>query len=134
MLTNAAIRRYNRRVMVLSTAYGVLLLAMVYLFRHQALHGPIAYLVALLPAMPLIGVFLALGRYMVEETDEYLRMLMIRQALIASGFMLSITTAWGFLEGVGLVPHLAAYYTAVLWFAGLWVGWGYNLVTMRRTA
>lgn len=132
MLTNAAIRRYNVRVIVLSSVYALLLFAMVYLFRHQTLRGPIAYVVALLPAIPLIGVFVALGRYIVEETDEYLRMLMVRQALIASGVMLSITTAWGFLEGVGLVPHIAAYYTAVLWFAGLWVGWGYNIATMRR--
>jgi len=134
MLTNPAIRRYNRRVLVLSVIYAVLLFAMLYLFRRAALHGPIAYVVAILPAIPLIGVFLALGAYIVEETDEYLRLLMVRQALIASGVMLSVMTAWGFLEGVGLVPHIPAYFAAVLWFGGLWIGWGYNIATMRRPA
>jgi hypothetical protein len=131
MLTNPAIRRYNVRVLVLSVVYAVLLFAMLYLLRRGALHGPIAYL-AVLPAFPLIGTFLALGRYIVEETDEYLRMLMVRQALIATGILLSITTAWGFIEIVGLVPHLPAYFTAVFWFGGLWIGWGFNIATMRR--
>ncbi len=132
MLTNPAIRSYNRRVMLLSLVYAALLFATIHLFVHGTLHGPIAYVAALLPALPLIGIFLVLGRYIVEETDEYLRMLMIRQSLVASGFMLSVMTAWGFLEGFGLVPHIPAYYAAVLWFAGLWIGWGYNIAKMRR--
>lgn len=134
MLLNLAMRRYNRRVIMLSLVYAGLLFATIYLFRRGVLHGPIAYAAALLPALPLIGIFLVLGRYIVEETDEYLRMLMIRQSLIAGGFMLSVMTAWGFLEGFGLVPHIAAYYAALLWFAGLWIGWGYNIATMRRGA
>ena len=134
MLTNPAIRRYNRRVMLLSIVYAALLFATIHLFVQGTLHGPITYVAALLPALPLIGIFFVLGRYIVEETDEYLRMLMIRQSLIATGFMLSVMTAWGFLEGFGLVPHIAAYYAAVLWFAGLWIGWGYNIATMRRAA
>jgi hypothetical protein len=133
MLTNAAIRRYNRRVLVLGTVYALLLFAILYLLKRGALHGPLAYL-GVLPALPLIGTILALGRYIVEETDEYLRMLMVRQALIASGVVLSITTTWGFLEIVGLVPHIPAYFTAVFWFGGLWIGWGYNIATMRRPA
>ncbi|RZL74227.1 MAG: hypothetical protein EOP66_11815 [Sphingomonas sp.] len=132
MLMNPAIRRYYRRILPLSLIYAVLLVAIVALFWRGALYGPIAYVAALLPAVPLIGTFVALGQYIVEETDEYLRMLMIRQSLIASGFMVSVMTAWGFLEGFGLVPHIVAYYAVVLWFAGLWIGWAYNIVAMRR--
>jgi hypothetical protein len=33
----------------------------------------------------MIGVFVAIGRYLIEETDEYVRMLTIRQTLYASG-------------------------------------------------
>lgn len=131
MVTNAAIRRYNRRVIVLGVIYALLLFAMLYLLHRGALHGPIAYL-AVLPAVPLIGTFVALARYIVEESDEYLRMLMVRQVLIATGIVLTITTAWGFLEVVGLAPHLPAFFTAVFWFGGLWIGWGYNIFTMRR--
>jgi hypothetical protein len=134
VLTNPTIHRYYRRVILLTVIYVALLIATIYLFLQAPPHGPIAYVAALLPAMPLIGTFLALGRYMAEETDEYLRMLMIRQSLIATGFMLSVATAWGFLEGFGLVPHVIAYYASALWFAGLWIGWGYNILTMRRPA
>jgi hypothetical protein len=134
VLTNPAIHRYYRRVILLTVIYVALLIATIYLFLRSPPHGPIAYVAALLPAMPLSGTFLVLGRYMAEETDEYLRMLMIRQSLIATGFMLSVATAWGFLEGFGLVPHVVAYYASALWFVGLWIGWGYNVLTMRRPA
>jgi hypothetical protein len=134
VLTNPAIHRYYRRVILLTVIYVALLIATIYLFMRYPPHGPIGYVAALLPAMPLVGTFLALGRYMAEETDEYLRLLMIRQSLIATGFMLSVATAWGFLEGFGLVPHVVAYYASALWFAGLWIGWGYNILTMRRPA
>ena len=122
MSKSQAFKRYNRRVLVLSLAYAALLFGAVYLFVHHLLGGPVAYVAAVLPALPIIGVFVAVGRYLVEETDEYLRDQFIRQALIASGFALSIATAWGFLENFDLVPHVYAYYAAILWFAGLGLG------------
>jgi len=134
MANSAAVRRYSQRVMVLMFLYAASLMAVVYSFSRHLLTGPPAYVAAVLPALPIIGIFVAMGRYLIDESDEYLRMLMIRQSLIASGFMLSIVTAWGFLEGFGLVPHIVSYYAAVLWFAGMWVGWGYNIVVTRRAA
>ena len=134
MANSVAVRRYSQRVMVLMFLYAASLMAVVYSFGRHLLTGPPAYVAAVLPALPIIGIFVAMGRYLIEETDEYLRMLMIRQSLIASGFMLSIVTAWGFLEGFGLVPHIVSYYAAVLWFAGMWVGLGYNIVVTRRSA
>ena len=98
MLKNPAIRRYNRRVIILSLIYAIVLLAAVYAFKHHLLSGPVAYAVAILPALPIIGIFAAIGLYLVEETDEYVRMWMVRQSLWASGFALSIATIWGFLE------------------------------------
>jgi hypothetical protein len=73
-----------------------------------------------------------IGRYLVEESDEYLRDQFVRQALIATGFALSIATAWGFLENFGLVPHVYAYYAAILWFAGLGIGAGVNKLQAAR--
>jgi hypothetical protein len=134
MAYSAAVRQYSRRVIVLMILYAASLMTVVYSFSRHLLTGPPAYVAAILPALPVIGIFAAIGRYLIEETDEYMRMLMIRQSLIASGFMLSIVTAWGFLEGFGLVPHIVSYYAAVLWFAGMWVGWGYNIMVTRRAA
>jgi DNA-binding XRE family transcriptional regulator len=72
--------------------------------------GPAAYLLALLPGLSIAAVFWAIGRLMVEEKDEYLRLLLVRQSLVATGFTLGIVTMWGFLENFELVPHVDAFY------------------------
>ncbi|WP_380781468.1 hypothetical protein [Sphingomonas sp. R86520] len=134
MTKSPAIRRYNRRVIILMLIYAAILMAVVYSFDRHLLSGSLAYLVAILPALPIIGVFFAIGRYLIEETDEYVRMLTIRQTLYASGFALSIATAWGFLEAFDLVGHIESYYIAVLWFAGLGFGSCMNALTKPHEA
>jgi uncharacterized YccA/Bax inhibitor family protein len=134
MLKNPAIRRYNRRVIILSLIYAIVLIAIVSLFNRHLLSGPLAYLAAILPALPIIGIFAAIGLYLVEETDEYVRMGMVRQSLWASGFALSIATIWGFLESFELVAHVESYYVAVLWFGGLGLGACANKLTIGRDA
>ncbi len=134
MMKSPAIRRYNRRIIALMLIYAAILMAVVYGFNHHLLSGPAAYVAALLPALPVIGVFGAIGRYLVEETDEYVRMLTIRQTLYASGFALSIATAWGFLEAFDMVGHVESFYIAVLWFAGLGFGSCMNALTRPREA
>jgi hypothetical protein len=130
MIASRASKTYNVRVLLLSLFYGAFLMAAVYGFRHQLLTGPVAYLAAVLPALPIIGIFAAIGRYLVEEQDEYLRMLMVRQTLWASAFALSIATVWGFLESFDMVGHVEAYYVAVLWFGGLGLGACINKLTL----
>ncbi len=134
MVRTSAWKRYNRRAIGLSLLYAIFLLAAVYGFKHQLLHGPVAYLAALLPALPIIGIFGAIGRYLVEEQDEYVRMLMVRQTLWASGFALSAATIWGFLESFGLISHIDGYYIAVAWFGGLGLGACINRVTLGAEA
>ena len=134
MTSRLAIRRYNRRVIVLMLIYAAALMLAVYGFNHYLLRGPLAYVVAILPALPIIGVFAAMGRYLVEETDEYVRMLTVRQTPYATGFALSIATIWGFLEAFDLVGHIESYYIAVLWFGGLGFGSCMNVLTKAREA
>jgi hypothetical protein len=121
-------------VIWLSLAYVLFLFGAISAFQQRMIEGPLAYLVAVLPALPIVGVFVAIGRYLVEERDEYVRMLMVRQSLWASGFALSIATAWGFLENFELVGHVDAYYVAVLWFAGLGLGACINRFTLGSAA
>jgi hypothetical protein len=134
MSKSIAQSNYNKRVMALSLVYAVALLGAVYAFKHHLLSGPVAYGAAILPALPIIGIFGAIGLYLVEEQDEYLRMLMVRQTLWASGFALSIATIWGFLESFELVPHVESYAVAVLWFGGLGLGALANKLTLGRDA
>jgi len=129
-----AAKRYNRRVIRLSLLYALFLVIAVSGFNRGLLHGLVAYFAAVLPALPIIGVFGAIGLYLVEEQDEYVRMLMVRQSLWASGFALSIATVWGFLESFDLVNHVDAYYIAVLWFGGLGFGACVNKLTIGSAA
>jgi hypothetical protein len=115
-------KRYNWRVIWLSLAYAVFLIVAVYGFKHQLVTGPAAYVVAILPALPIVGIFGAIGRYLVEEQDEYVRMLMVRQTLWASGFTLSLATVWGFLDNFQLVGHIEGYWIVVVWYFGLAIG------------
>lgn len=122
MASRIALKRYNRAVFTLSVLYAITLVGVEWLFKHHLLSGLFSYIGAFVPALSIVGIFVAIGRYLLEEQDEYIRMLMVRQALIASGFALSLATVWGFLESFGLVRHVDAYYVAVLWFAGLGLG------------
>ena len=130
MVRTPAWKRYNWRVIWLSLLYVAFLLPAVYGFKHQLVPEPFEYLVAILPALPIIGIFAALGRYLVEEQDEYVRMLMVRQILWASGLTLSIATVWGFLDNFGLVGHADGYWLIAIWFAGLGIGGIVNKLTL----
>ena len=122
----AAGMAYNRRMLPLAAAYVVVMLGAILM--HDRLHvtGPALYAIAVLPALPLIGVVWALGRFLIEETDEYQRALAVRKMLVASGFLLVVATIWGFLEEFGLVPHLPAYWCFIVWCIGLGVGAVWN--------
>jgi len=132
MIMSPAGWRYNKRVIVLSLIYSAFLIGAVYGFKHHLVGGVLAWIVAILPALPIIGIFAAIGLYLVEEQDEYVRMLMVRQTLWASGFSLSIATVWGFLESFELVSHIEVYWVSVLWFGGLGLGNFANRLTMGR--
>ncbi len=130
MRPSSAIKRYNVRVIWLSLLYAAFLVGAILAFNHRLVAGPLAYFAAILPAVPIIGIFVAIGRYLVEEQDEYVRMLMVRQTLWASAFALSLATIWGFLESFGLAGHIDAYYVAVAWFGGLGLGACINRLTL----
>lgn len=133
MSFNPAMKRYNLRVIWLSLLYAIFLLIAVYSFKHQLLHGALAWIAAILPALPLIGIFGAMGRYLIEEKDEYVRMVLVRQSLWAGAFALSVATVWGFLESFDLVGHVDSFYIAILWFFGLGVGSVMNKLTLGTT-
>ena len=126
----SAWKRYNIRVIRLSLVYAAFLIFAVYGFKHELVGGAASYLIAILPALPIIGIFVAIGRYLVEEQDEYVRMLMVRQTLWASGFTLSLATIWGFLDNFQLVGHIDGYWIVVVWFFGLGIGGIVNKLTL----
>lgn len=124
-------RRYVLRLAVATAAYLVTLALALRFVGSGAVAGPAAYFLALLPGLSVAGMFWAVARLLIEETDEYQRLLLVRQSLVASGFALTVATIWGFLENFRLAPHVDAFYIAILWFAGLGLGSCYNHLTLR---
>lgn len=122
-------RRYVRRIFVTMSLYIVTLFVAVSQFRQGHVEGPLAWLLALLPGLCVAGVFWALGKLLVEETDEYLRSLLVRQLLIAAAITLSVATVYGFLENFGLVGHVDAFYLTMLYFVGMGIGAAVNRLT-----
>jgi hypothetical protein len=119
-------RRYVTRIAVLMSFYLVTLFAAVYAFKHHLVSGPVAYPLAILPALPIIGVFWTVMRLLVEEPDEFIRMLQVRQTLVATGFCLTVMTIWEFLQNFDLVaPGNGG--------LGLGVGALYNRLTVGTT-
>lgn len=131
MPMSPAYRRYTWRIFVAMSFYVATLFVAVTRFRHGGAHGAEAWLLALLPGLSVAAVFWALGKLLVEETDEYLRSLLVRQLLIAAAITLSVATVYGFLENFGLVRHIDAFYLTVLFFVGMGVGAAVNRLTGR---
>ena len=134
MPASSAQRRYNSRVIILAIVYAAALLPVCWLFAHHLVAGPLAYLLGILPALPVSGFFVAIGLYLTEERDEYLRMLLVRQSLIATGVAMTAATFWGFLEGFDLVRHVVGYAWPIVWFGGLGFGACVNTAIERRAA
>lgn len=118
-----AIRRYLLRLSVLMTIYVVFIFLAGYLFRHNPPSGVAAYALAMLPALPVIGVVWVIMRLIAEETDEYLRLLYVKENLFATGFCLTVMTVWEFLQNYDLVSNDNHGFGATfVWFMGLGLG------------
>jgi len=116
-LASPAAKRYSLRVAVAMVAYVGLLLGAVWAFQRHLVDGPLGYLVAVAPALPLVAVIASMGLFLKEEEDEFQRSLMIEQILWGTGATLVVASIWGFLENFGLAQHFEAYFLVVLWFA-----------------
>ncbi len=86
---------------------------------------------AILPALCLIYWIWAIGRLLADLQDEYLRMLEVRKALIATAITLAFSGGWGLLELVDDVPRFPVFFIIPLWCVGLLVGEVYNRITGR---
>ncbi len=121
--------RYIKRVMIFSSLYLLVFAIQVAVLRDG--DPPIALRAAIgvLPGLAVVGIFWAIGRLIVEEQDEFIRMLIVRQALIATAFALGAATIWGFVEAAEAVPHIDAYWVAIAWFFGQFIGAVSNRIT-----
>lgn len=130
--TDPAFRAYLRRFFPTMALYVMLVWVSPFAIKATHATGPLLWLLAILPALPLMAVFWIIGRLLIELRDEYVRMLQIRQALVATGFAMAAASCWGFLEVYAGARHLPLFTVPILWFAGLFVGSLVNLILERR--
>jgi hypothetical protein len=120
---NPATARYTRRMMVIAAVYvaGVMLASL--LIDRDAPLGVVTIGLTLIPGLAILAAIGAIGRFLTELADEYLRMLEVRKAMTATGFTLAITSVWGLLEFYSAsLPRLPVFYVFPIWCGGLFVG------------
>lgn len=116
---NPVITRYNRRMLAASMGYVLGLGIAITLWDNYDLSGPVVFAIALLPTLPTFAMIWAMGRYLVDEKDEYLRYRTVRAAVMSLGIVLALGIFWGFLEMFELVPHVWAWWVLPVWAIGL---------------
>jgi hypothetical protein len=105
-IKNPAKRRYMWRLCVSGALYTLFLVLADEVFVHYHPTGPLAWLLAVLPALAAIGQITAFGMYLAEDKDEFQVALAVRSMLWAIGGTLGVTVTWGFLEDFVHLPNL----------------------------
>lgn len=107
--TPNARKRYRHAMIILGIVYVALVITISWILPISAWPEWPKRVGALLPVLPIIGMVLAMGRYLNEEPDEFYRLVQTRAMLAATGALLVFGTAWGFLQeyaGLGAFPVL----------------------------
>ncbi|MFZ1742591.1 MAG: hypothetical protein WAT93_07040 [Pontixanthobacter sp.] len=115
-------RNYVKRVAIFTALYMIAIGLMTFVLKDGEPSAALRAILATLPGLAIIGIFWAIGRLIVEEQDEFMKMLVVRQTLVATGLSMSAASVWGFLESADVVIHADAYWWAIVWFFGLGVG------------
>jgi hypothetical protein len=114
---NPAVRRYIWRFSGVMVLYVLFLVLAVWEFKHGHPTGGLAYLLAVLPSLPIIGGLVIVGVYLAEEKDEFQRTVLVQSMLWGIGATLAVTSVWGFLENFVQVVHFDLYLVFPLfWF------------------
>lgn len=121
-------KRYRRRLGVAMMAYSFILIGSLSLLRGDHLTGPLLWIVAAAPAIPILGVLVVMGLYLKEEPDEFERMIHVEAMLWGLGAVLGVSTVWGFLANAEVVPNPPLF----LVFPLFCVAWGFSQPIIRR--
>jgi hypothetical protein len=121
-------RRYIYRLAPTMAIYLVVLFLAKWSFHHLHPAGSVVYLLAVLPALPLVGALAIVGLYIAEESDEFERSIIVQSMLWGLGGALSISTIWGSLEDFAGAPHISTFYV----FLFFWIFMAISQPFIRR--
>lgn len=120
--SRAAMRRYVWRLMSVMAVYATALIGGQFAMKAGLVGSQAAIAIALVCGLCIALTFVIMGRLMIETEDEFMRLLFVRQTLIASGFALSLAAIHGFLSEFDIIARIDAYWWPVLFFAGQFIG------------
>jgi uncharacterized membrane protein (UPF0136 family) len=120
--SRAAMRRYVWRLMAVMAVYAAALIGGQFAMQAGLLGPQAAIAIALVCGLCIALTFFIMGRLMIETQDEFMRLLFVRQTLIAAGFALSLAAIHGFLSTFAVIGQIDAYWWPVLFFAGQFIG------------
>jgi hypothetical protein len=123
-----AARRYRNRLAPTMATYLLFLSIARWTFHHHHPTGLLVYLVAILPALPLVGSLAVVGLYVAEESDEFERSVLVQSMLWGMAGALAISTIWGFLEDFANAPHVSTFYVYIFF----WIFMGFSQPFIRR--
>jgi hypothetical protein len=112
---NPAQRRYVARFFTSMFLYVAFFLSSTWAIRELHPEGAGLFLLALLPAVPLLVVIGVMGLYLVEERDEFIRTRLVTAMMGGIGVLLAVLTVWGFLEDREVVAHFPTFLAFPLW-------------------
>ena len=102
---NPAVRHYIFRFLGAMAGYTILTIGVALVFYRFHPQGPMAYVLSVLPAIPIVAGVGAVGVYLKEEKDEFQRMVFVQCLLWGLGALLVLTSAWGLLQSFTHVPR-----------------------------
>ncbi|MEE2691189.1 MAG: hypothetical protein VX640_06595 [Pseudomonadota bacterium] len=112
-------KRYSVSVIVWMTVYAGLIVAMSWAQENDVISAPWIYVAAVSPALPIGAVILAMMRFL-ADSDEFVRLLIMKRYLAAMGLTLFACAFFGFLD------QYTAVFRPPLWivFPGFWFCFG----------
>jgi hypothetical protein len=122
-----AARRYNYRLAPTMLVYILFTFIAKWSFDHLHPTGLMVYLLAILPALPLVGSIAIAGLYIAEESDEFERSILVQSMLWGFGVALAIGSVWGCLEDFANAPHRSAFYA----YLSFWIVMGISQPFIR---
>jgi len=128
-IKSPAQRRYVIRMWVAAGLCVLFAVVAGMAFRLGHPHGVLGYGIAVLPALPIMWALYYTGVYLMEETDEFQRNLLVQSLLGGTGGILAAATAWGYLEDFAHAPHADLIWVYPLFWA--FAGISYGVVWAR---
>jgi len=121
--------RYTLGIALWMTLYVVILVGTISMIAHQHPTGMRLYILSVAPALPIGGTIFVFQRHL-GKVDEYVREVLTKRFVTATGLTLFLCTAWGFLENGANVHHVPLYLVYPLF----WICFGVASVFYRKVA